>query len=140
MLERRRTRPGGLPALGELERAVLEHLWTIGRADVRQVYDQMGAPRRITLNTIQSTMERLYRKGLLGREKVSHAYIYRPAVSRQELAARAVEEVMAELLGGEAEPMLSAFVDLAARAGDEQLDQLERLIADRRRARSGSKP
>jgi predicted transcriptional regulator len=59
--------------LGELESAVLERLWSAGPEDVKAVHQAVGARRGITLNTVQSTMERLYRKGLLARDKVSHA-------------------------------------------------------------------
>ncbi len=124
-----------LPRLGELETAVLEHVWAAGPSDVKAVHRALGAPRGITLNTVQSTMERLFRKGLLAREKVSHAYVYSPRHTREELGARMVEEVVSRLLKGEAIPVLEAFVDLAARTDEANLDRLERLIAERRKAR-----
>ncbi|MFY3742502.1 BlaI/MecI/CopY family transcriptional regulator [Anaeromyxobacter sp. Red801] len=123
-----------LPRLGELETAVLDHLWAAGRCDVKAVYRAIGAARGITLNTVQSTMERLFRKGLLAREKVSHAYVYSPRHSREELGARAVQDVIGRLLQGEAAPLLEAFVDLAARTDTANLDRLEKLIARKRKA------
>jgi len=123
-----------LPRLGELETAALEHIWAAGPSDVKAVHRAVGAPRRITLNTVQSAMERLFRKGLLAREKVSHAYVYSPRHTREELGARMVEEVVSRLLKGEAIPVLEAFVDLAARTDEANLDRLERLIAERRKA------
>lgn len=123
-----------LPRLGDLETAVLERLWAAGPSDVKAVHRSVGAPRHITLNTVQSAMERLFRKGLLAREKVSHAYVYSPRHSREELGARVVQDVVARLLRGEAAPVLEAFVDLAARTDEGNLDRLERLIAQRRKA------
>ena len=55
------TRP---PLLGDLETAVLEHLWAAEPADVKAVHGAIGKKRRITLNTVQSTMERLHREGM----------------------------------------------------------------------------
>jgi predicted transcriptional regulator len=123
-----------LPRLGDLETAVLERLWAAGPSDVKAVHRSVGAPRHITLNTVQSAMERLFRKGLLAREKVSHAYVYSPRHSREELGARVVQDVVARLLRGEAAPVLEAFVDLAARTDEGNLDRLELLIAQRRKA------
>jgi predicted transcriptional regulator len=123
-----------LARLGELETAVLEHLWTKGPADVKAVHRTLGSRRGITLNTVQSTMERLFRKGLLAREKVSHAYVYSPSHTREELGALVVEDVVARLLKGEAVPVLQAFVDLSARTDEANLDRLEQLIAERRKA------
>lgn len=122
-----------LARLGDLETAVLEHVWAKGPSDVKAVHRTLGARRGITLNTVQSTMERLFRKGLLAREKVSHAYVYSPRHTREELGARVVEEVVSRLLKGEAVPVLEAFVDLAARTDAANLDRLERLIAERRK-------
>lgn len=113
----------------------MEHLWEAGPGDVKAVHRVLGTRRRITLNTVQSTMERLYRKGLLDREKVSHAYVYRPRQSREQFGARVVEQVIEQVLGGDTEPAFSAFVDLAARAGDDSLKRLEQLVAERRRER-----
>ncbi len=124
-----------LPRLGELETAVLEHLWAAGPSDVKAAHRSVGARRRITLHTVQSAMERLFRKGLLDREKVGHAYVYSPSHSREELGARVVQDVVARLLRGEAAPVLEAFVDLAARTDEGNLDRLELLIAQRRKAR-----
>lgn len=117
----------------------MEHLWSHGPCGVKAVHRAVGARRRITLNTVQSTMERLYRKGLLEREKVSHAYVYSAKESRESFGARVVEEIVSRVLGGETEPMLVAFVNVTARAGKEHLDRLERMIAERRAEKSSER-
>ena len=132
-----RPTPWGL--LGDLELAVLERLWGCGEADAKEVHRKLGKQRGITLNTVQSAMKRLHEKGLLRRTKVSHAFLYEPALSKEEFQRDAVGEVVEALLHGEADAMVAAFVDVAERAGDETLAQLERLIADRRRANARSK-
>src|ERR671918_1158706 len=115
--------------LGELELAVLEYLWSTGLAHAKAVHSAIGTRRGITLNTVQSTLERLYHKELLSREKVSHAYIYTPQVRREELMTQMIEEVMGVFTGGKPQPMLPAFVDLAARVDERNLERLEQLIA-----------
>jgi predicted transcriptional regulator len=120
------------PYLGDLELAVLEELWTQGPLDAKACHRHVGSRRGIGLNTVQSTLERLYRKKLLERAKVSHAYVYTPAVRREEIMERLIEEVVETFSRGRSEPMLAAFVDLAARVDDENLARLERLIAERR--------
>jgi predicted transcriptional regulator len=87
--------------IGELEKAVLEHLWSVDAADAKAVYSTIGTQRGITLSTIQSTLERLHDKGLLSRGKVSHAYVYVPKVQREELMAQIIEGVMAAFAGGQ---------------------------------------
>jgi predicted transcriptional regulator len=123
------------PELGELEISVLEHLWESGDGDPKAVHDAVGKRRKITLNTIQSTLKRLFEKRLLERDKVSHAHVYRPRLSRDEFQRAALEDLVAGLMRGEAADMVSAFVDVTERAGPQHLARLEKLVAERRRAR-----
>jgi len=132
--------PSDPPPLGDLEIAVLEDVWRAGTADAKTAHSRVGRSRAISLNTVQSTLERLFRKGLLRREKISHAYEYTAAVSRQELVGRLVESTVRRVAGDRPEVLLSAFVDLAGRADDEQLRQLETLIAQRRAELDDAEP
>lgn len=122
--------------LGELELAVLDVLWQRGESDVKDVHDLLGRPRGITLNTVQSTLKRLHEKGMLRRQKVSHAYLYAPAMTREDLHRLALRQVVERLMDGEPGAMVSAFVDLTERAGAEHLERLEALVEARLRARA----
>jgi predicted transcriptional regulator len=122
------TSPSALPILGELESTVLEYLWKRAEVDVKDVHRDIGARRGITVSTIQSTLERLHRKGLARRKRVSHAYRYEPVLSREEFRARAVAVAAGELKGAAASGVLAAFVDLAAKADHGNLDRLEALV------------
>jgi len=77
-----------VPELGELERGILRYLWRVGDADVLQVHAAVGARRGISVNTVGSGLERLYRKRLVSRWKVSHAYRYKPTLDRDHFAVR----------------------------------------------------
>lgn len=123
--------------LGQLETAVMEFLWTGGEGDAKAVHKALGARRGITLNTIQSTLKRLYEKKLLQRDKVSHAHVYRAQVSRDEFHRASLDKLVGALMRGEADAMVSAFVDLTERAGPEHLKRLEGLVAARRRQLEG---
>ena len=120
------------PNLGELEMAVLEHLWVEKSGSAKGVHNGIGIQRGISLNTVQSTLERLFRKQLLSREKVSHSYVYSPSVQRGELMAQLIDDVVKTLSGGKSDYLLSAFIDYAAREDESSLDRLEQLIAQRR--------
>jgi predicted transcriptional regulator len=125
-----------LPRLGPLEEAVLAHLWEAGDSDVAAAHAAVGAPRGIAANTVGSALERLHRKGLAARWKVSHAYRYRAALGRDEWTARRVLEAA----GGSsrlAEPgLLAAFVDALAEVDAATLERLEALL-ERRRSEGG---
>ncbi len=109
------------PLLGELETAVMNHLWNGGDGEAKAVHARLGKRRGITLNTVQSTLKRLYEKGLLGRDKVSHAHVYRAEVSREEFHRGLIGELVGGLLDRHADSVVAAFVDVADRAGPETL-------------------
>lgn len=121
--------------LGELERAALEHLWSRGEADVLETHAAVGTRRGITPNTVGSALERLFKKGLVRRRKVSHAFRYTPALTRDEYAARRVVEAAGGFGALSSAGLLAAFVDLMAAVDQEALDRLESLIAEKRRDR-----
>ncbi len=120
--------PSKLPQLGELELAVLEHLWTIDDADVHETHAAVGKARGISPNTVGSALERLYKKGLLKRHKVSHAYRYQTAIDRETFRARKVVEAAGGLRALGKGGLLAAFVDLVADSDEKALGELERLI------------
>ncbi len=118
-----------MPALGDLERRVLEHLWAAGVACAQSTHGQLASERELSLSTVQSTLERLVRKQLLTREKAGRAFRYRPAVSRDHLTASLVAELVASLRQPAA---ASGFVDVAQAVDETTLQALEAWIAQQR--------
>ena len=117
-----------LPRVGELEQQVLEYLWKSKEADVQETHSAVGVPRGITLNTVGSALERLNKKKLVAREKVSHAFRYRPILSRDTFMARSMMDAAGGLKALGDQGILTAFVDLATDAGEDTLNELEQLI------------
>ena len=120
--------------LGELETAVMEHLWTGADGEAKAVHRALGKARGITLNTVQSTLKRLYEKGLLARDKVSHAHVYRVRLTREDFHRGLLDHLVGDLLRRETGMLVQAFVDLTERAGPDHLAALEAAIARRRGA------
>jgi predicted transcriptional regulator len=119
--------------LGELEQGVMELMWEAGPLAVREVQCKV-AEGKLAYTTVMTTLDRLYKKGLLGRDKVGLAFVYRPAIDRHEYQRRVVEAAVAPLLEKGAGSVLAAFVDVAAE-NEDHLKQLEELIAARRKKR-----
>ena len=114
---------------------MLDALWTLGAAGVSAVHAAVGDPRGLSLNTIQSTLERLVRKGLAKRTKRGRAYEYHALISREQGAARALADALGAIPRADASLMLASFVDLTERAGEATLAELEARVRERRRTR-----
>lgn len=118
--------------LGDLEEEVMTVVWKHGAVTVKDVLAALDRDR--AYNTVQTTLDRLYKKQLLSREKVSHAFVYRARMSRVEFHRAQIASLVAELQPKDRAPLLAAFVDAA---GDADLDSLEELIDARRRSKRG---
>ncbi|BBX32373.1 transcriptional regulator [Mycolicibacterium mageritense DSM 44476 = CIP 104973] len=103
----------GLRTFGELEAVVMDVLWLrTAPSSVRSVHDELIARRQIAYTTVLSTMDNLFRKGWLLRDKVGLAYHYRPVMSREEHSARLMRTVFET--GGDGELILNFFLEQIA--------------------------
>jgi predicted transcriptional regulator len=94
---------------GELENQVLGVLWADGGAlTPRDVHDALGAPRGLAYTTTMTILVRLWRKGLLDRERSGRSFAYRPKVSQEERAAARMSDVLAS--SGDRSLALNHFV------------------------------
>src|SRR2546423_5942721 len=124
-----------LPALGKLERAVMQCAWQRGRVSVRDVHDEFAG--RVAYTTLMTTLDRLYKKNLLARRKDGRAFIYAPRVSPEEFERGIAVDVLDALLRRSTEqavePVLACIVDAVSERDRELLDELERLVKEKRR-------
>lgn len=118
--------------LGELEQGVMEVLWDAGPLAVREVQGRV-ARGKLAYTTVMTTLDRLFKKRLLTREKVGLAFVYTPAMDRGEYQRRIVEAAVGPLLEHGPGAVLAAFVDVAAEISEDNLQALEQLIAARRK-------
>lgn len=117
--------------LGSLEARVMAVLWRGETLIVRDVVRALGDDLAHT--TVMTTLDRLFKKGLLTRAKLGTAFAYQAALSRTEFERHQVEHAVAGLVRRAGEPGLSAFVDAVADLDEANLARLERLIAARRK-------
>ena len=126
----------GIVILGELEKRVLQYLWRAQEADAKQVHSVLTKRQGGTLNTIQSTLDRLFKKNLLARQKQGHAYYYRAKVDREALIAQLIQDVTSDFISKSEDSLIAAFSSVSAELDDEKLSQLETLIQQQRQRRS----
>jgi predicted transcriptional regulator len=115
--------------LGPLEVETMEVVWTYGANNVREVARRMR--RELAYTTVMTTLDRLYKKGLLDREMCERAFVYAPKLSREEWDRRRAGEMMSGFLTGPVESrdmLLSCLVDAVGTHDAMLLDELERKV------------
>jgi len=121
------------PQLGPFEQQLLRELWTRGSATVREMVADTGIHQAYT--TVMTTMDRLYKKGLLDRVAEGRAFRYTPRLSSEELQRGAALDGIRQLLGSNDTSALPlSYLVEALSAHDAQLlDELQLLIERKRR-------
>ncbi|MFL6300619.1 MAG: BlaI/MecI/CopY family transcriptional regulator [Terriglobales bacterium] len=119
--------------LGPLEDELLRVLWTRGDATVRELVDDSAVDGAYT--TIMTTLDRLYKKGLLGRSSEGRAFRYRPKQSEAELHRGVVAAGLRELLSASnpTEAPLSFLVETISEHDAALLDELQQAVDKKRR-------
>ena len=120
--------------LGALEREVLSIAWKREEISVRDACEELGTS--IAYTTVMTTMDRLFKKGLLARRKVGRAFVYKAAATEKEMEGAVATELVHSLLhrnASEPLPILSSLVDAVSDRDRALLDELERLIREKRR-------
>ena len=127
--------------LGPLEIQVLECLWRRpGETSVRRLQESFPGAAYTTLMT---TLDRLFKKGLLERTRRGKAFHYVTLFTRAGLREHLAKGAIARILGsgpgkGAVRPILSTFVEAVSRKDALLLDELEALIrAERNRVKGG---
>lgn len=118
---------GGVRVFGDLETVIMDRLWAAGGAGtVRDVLEQLQADREIAYTTVLSTMDNLYRKGHLTRQREGKAYRYQTAVSHAEHTAGLMRHALST--GPDSDAVLTHFVgEMSA----EELARLQQVLARR---------
>jgi predicted transcriptional regulator len=120
-------------AFGPLERAVMDAMWRGGDLSVREVQAQLASPAAYT--TVMTTLDRLFKKGLVRRQREGRAFVYAAAIERHQLEASMTTGLLNGMLSsgpGATRPFLSNLVDAVGDSDNALLDELERLVRDKR--------
>ena len=114
--------------LGHLETLVMDVAWSHGEGNVRDVSEKLG--RTLAYTTVMTTLDRLFKKGLLDRRKADRAFIYSPRLSKHEWERQRAGELVAGFLAGPqpaGDLLISCLLDEVGH-DPAALDELERKI------------
>jgi predicted transcriptional regulator len=117
--------------LGPLEQQLHRAVWERGTATVREVLQDKTIWQ--TYNTVMTTMDRLFRKGLLARILEGKAFRYYARCSPEEFDRRTAVSGLRRLLHSEnASLHLSYFVEAVGAEDLKLLDELQILVERQR--------
>jgi len=114
--------------IGQQELALLRHIADARAVTVGEAFEAFGAPRRLARSTVLTMMERLRRKGYLGRKLHDGVFEYRARASSAELLKQAVQRFVERHLDGSVSPFIAYLSDADA-VSDDELRELEDIVS-----------
>lgn len=118
--------------LGDLEADIMQVLW--GRQDgakVRDVRDALAAERPLAYTTVMTVLDNLHTKGWVERSRDGRAYLYQARSTREEYAARLMQDALAE-----ASDRVGTLVTFAEQLSADDIEALRAAVKPRKGPKS----
>jgi BlaI family penicillinase repressor len=116
--------------LTRLEMEIMDALWDLGSASIREIRERLSERKRPAYTTVQTIVRRLEEKGAVRLTKqIGNANIFEPLVTRDAAHRRLIDELM-DILGGSAFPLMAHLAE-AGKLRLEEVREIEMMLSDK---------
>ena len=113
--------------LTPLEAVIMDAIWELSKATVRQVRDHLKPVKPMAYNTVLTVMRILRKKGFLASQRNGRADVYVAKVSREQVGRRSLRDVLERFFSGSARELVSELLDCED-LSDKQLREIRREV------------
>jgi predicted transcriptional regulator len=122
--------------LTRFELEIMDVLWRLQEASVREVCDALSERKRPAYTTVQTIVQRLEQKGAVRRtRKIGNALMFEPVVTRKTAYRRVIDELLS-LFGGSARPVVAHLLE-SGKLTLEDLKALEDAASGTKKTKGG---
>jgi len=125
-----------LSKLPPRERQIVDILYERGQLAVAEICDALPDP--LSGSAVRAMLKRLEDKGYVQRSESERGYVYSPVVSDTVARKSALSEIVRVFFDGSPASAASALLGMSEKLKENELDELEQMIARARQAK-GSK-
>lgn len=124
-------------SLGPLEAEILNIIWELGAASVKDVHERIltDPNRELAYTSVTTVLRRLTQKGWLACDKQERAFYWRALVTKQQAQALKAHDHLQRFLAVGNPDIVAAFADSLDYASVEQLKAIAQRIDAARKAR-----
>lgn len=124
-------------SLGPLETEILEILWSLQAATVKEIHDRIlvDPNRELTYSSVTTVLRRLTHKGWLTCDKTDRAFRWRPLVTPEEAKVLQAHDRLQNFLAIGNPDLVAAFADALDVASIEKLDAIAQRLKAARQAK-----
>jgi len=121
--------------LTKYELEIMEILWRLREASVREIQQAIVDRKRPAYTTVQTIVGRLEAKGAVKRTRqISNAFLFQPAITKKSAYRRVFEEFLG-LFGGSAQTAVTHLVE----SGKLTLEDLKALEETAKKSKGGKR-
>lgn len=128
-------------SLGPLETEILNIVWELGEATVKDVHDRILADpdRELAYASVTTVLRRLTNKGWLSCDKRGRTFFWQPMLTRSEADVIKAHDRLQQFLAVGNPDVVAAFADSLDSGSIDQLQEIAQRIAAARLAREEGK-
>lgn len=97
--------------LTPLEALIMDAVWSLSQATVRQVQERLRPVKPMAYNTVLTVLRILRDKGFLASEREGRRDVYHPLVTREHMGRRSLRELLEQFFAGSATALVSQLLD-----------------------------
>ena len=128
--------PSSVPTEVELE--ILQVLWRIGPASVRQIYNEIRQHKQTGYSTTLKMIQVMTEKGLLLKDESQKPQVFRPAIPQEQTQLQLVDDLIQKGFNGSAMKLVLRAAT-ARRISAEELQEIQSLIDQAKAAQTSGK-
>jgi BlaI family transcriptional regulator, penicillinase repressor len=99
------------PKLTKLELKIMEALWTLGTASIREIQETFPQKNQPAYTTIQTVVYRLETKKAVRRtKKVGNFHVFEAVISRNAAQSKLIDDLLA-MFGGSSQPVMARLIE-----------------------------
>ncbi|MES2120933.1 MAG: BlaI/MecI/CopY family transcriptional regulator [Pseudomonadota bacterium] len=122
-----------LSKLPPRERQIVDVLYQRGALPVAEICDAL--PVQLSGSAVRAMLKRLEDKGFVQRTESERGFLYSPVVSENAAKKSALSEIVKTFFNGSPASAASALLGMSDRLKENELDELEQMIARARQAK-----
>ena len=113
------------PTEGELD--ILNVLWELGPATVRQVHTELAKQRDVGYTTVLKLMQIMTDKGLLKRDESQRSHVYKVKQKQSSTQRQLVKDLMTRAFGGTPEKLVMQAL-ASKKAKPEEIAEIRKML------------
>ena len=122
-----------LSKLPPRERQIVDILYERGALAVADICDAL--PDQLSGSAVRAMLKRLEDKGFVRRSESDRGFLYSPALSENAAKKSALSDIVKTFFNGSPANAASALLGMSNKLDEDELDELEQMIARARKAK-----